>query len=315
MQVPMTTAGPHHLTINDGGYTYSINLTRLPKVTDDYTDLWRTENFTVNLTPDYGGNEIFYKINYGPVCSISNNGQPLITTEGSSNILEYWGTWNVYGTGNLELSHMILTNIKLDATTPHVSLQINGDSMSTTSNTVTLTLTATDSTSGINRIRFSNDDTWNQATWEPYASSKSWQLTNGDGAKTVYCEIQDNAGLNTTVSASITLNTLQFLPTLTLPTATSSSSPFPTTTPTSTIYPYDFIGPLPSGATRAPAPTIDGTPTTSPTPSPIPTQTPTPNPSPMSLNVPVIGAIILIGLILIGLLVKRKSRPNPAVLS
>ena len=315
VQVPKTTAGPHNLTINDGSYTYCINLTRLPKVTDDYTNSWHTADFTVNLTPDYSGNEIYYKINSGPVCNISADGQPLITTEGPSNMLEYWSTWNLYGTGSMELSHTILTDIKLDKTTPQVSLQINGDSTSTTSSTVTLTLAATDSTSNINQIRFSNDDTWNQAAWEPYASSKSWQLTSGDGAKTVYCEIQDNAGLNTTVSASITLNTLQFLPTLTLPTATSCSSPFPTTTPTSTIYPYDFIGPLPSGATRAPAPTTDGTPTTSPTPSPIPTQTPTPNPSPMSLNVPVIGAIILIGLILIGLLVKRKSRPNPAVLS
>lgn len=227
-------------------------------------------------------------------------------------MLEYWSTWNLYGTGSMELSHMILTDIKLDKTTPQVSLQINGDSTSTTSSTVTLTLAATDSTSGINQIRFSNDDTWNQATWEPYASSKSWQLTSGDGAKTVYCEIQDNAGLNTTVSASITLYTSQFLPTPTLtptPTATPSQSPSPTTTPTSTIYPYDFIGPLPLGAIRAPAPT------TSPAPSPSHTQTSTTNPSSMSLNVPVIGAIILICLVLIGLLVKRKKTQNPQVFS
>ncbi len=305
VQVPKTTAGPHNLTINDGSYTYCINLTRLPKVTDDYTDSWRTENFTVNLTPDYSGNEIYYKINYGPVCSISTDGQPLITTEGPSNMLEYWSIWNLYGTGSRELSHVILTGIKLDITTPQVSLEINGGSTSTTSSMVTLTLAATDSTSGINQIRFSNDDTWNQAAWEPYASSKSWQLTSGEGTKTVYCEIQDNAGLNTTVGASITLNTLQFLPTLTLPTATSSPSPSPTTTSTSTIYPYDFIGPLPPGATRAPAPI------TSPTPFPIPTQTPTPNPSSMILNVPVIGAIILIGVVLTGLLVKRKKSQNP----
>jgi len=152
VQVPKTTAGPHNLTINDGGYTYCINLTRLPKVTDDYTDSWRTADFTVNLTPDYSGNEIYYKINYGPVCSISTDGQPLITTEGPSNMLEYWSTWNLYGTGSMELSHMILTDIKLDKTTPQVSLQINGDSTSTTSSTVTLTLAATDSTSGINQI-------------------------------------------------------------------------------------------------------------------------------------------------------------------
>ena len=259
MQVPKTNAGPNYITINDGSYTYCINLTRLPKITDEYTDSWHTADFTVNLTSDYSGNEIYYKINYGTVCSISTDGQPLITKEGPCNMLEYWSIWNVYGTGSMELSHVILTDIKLDKTTPQLSLEINGGSTSTTSSTVTLTLTAIESTSGINQIRFSNDDTWNQAIWEPYVSSKSWQLTSGDGAKTVFCEIQDNSGLNTTVNASITLYTSQFLPTFTLtsiPTATPSPSSSPTRIPTTTIYPYDLIGPLPQGATRAPAPII-----------------------------------------------------------
>ncbi len=87
----------------------------------------------------------------------------------------------------------------------------------------------------------------------------------------------------------------------TSPNPTKTPTANPTSTPTSTIYPYDFIGPLPPGATRAPAPT------TSPTTSPTPTQTPMPNPSSMSLNVPVIAAMILIGLVLIGLLVKRRQ--------
>ena len=234
VQVPTTTAGPHNLTINDGSCTYCVNLTRLPKVTDDYTDSWRTADFKVNLTPDYSGTETYYKINDGPACSVSTDGQPLITTEGPSNTLEYWSTWNVYGTGSMELSHMTLTGIKLDKTTPQASLQINGGLTSTTSSTVTLTLTATDSTSGVNQIRFSNYDTWNQATWEPYASSKSWQLTSGDGAKTVYCEIQDNGGLNTTVSASITLNTSQPSPTPSPPSVSPTPTPTATTVPATT---------------------------------------------------------------------------------
>ncbi len=204
----------------------------------------------------------------------------------------------------MELSHTILTDIKLDKTTPQASLQINSGSTSTTSSTVTLTLTATDSPSGINQIRFSNDDTWNQAIWEPYVSSRSWQLTSGDGAKTVYCEIQDNAGLNTTISASITLDTSQFFSTFILtsiPSVAPSPIPSPTSTPTYTIYPNDFIGPLPSGATRAQAPTA------SPKPTPSPTQTSMTNLSSMGLSVPVIGAIILICLVLIGLIVKIKS--------
>jgi hypothetical protein len=154
-------------------------------------------------------------------------------------------------------------------------------------------LTATDSTSGVNQIRFSNDNTWNQATWEPFTSSKSWQLTSGNGEKTVYYELQDKAGLSTTGTASITLNIPQVSPTQTLtPTSTAkpSTNPSPTTTPTSTIYPINYTDPLP------------------PTTSTSPTQTSIPNLSSMSLNVPVIGAIILICLVLIGLLVKRNQK-------
>jgi YVTN family beta-propeller protein len=50
------------------------------------------------------------------------------------------------------------------------------------------------------------------------------------------------------------------------------------------------------------------------TPSLTPTATPNP-PASMSLSVPVIGAIVLICLVLIGLLVKRKKNQNPQVLS
>ncbi len=293
VQVPNTTAGPHNLTVNDGNYDYCINLTRLPKVTDNYTDFWHTTDFTVNLTPDYNGNEIYYRLNYGSVCNVSTNGQPLITTESSNNTLEYWSTWNVYETNIVELPHIILTDIKLDKTMPQASLQINGGSASTTSNEVTLTLTATDSTSGVTQIRFSNDNTWNLATWEPYTSSKSWQLTNGNGAKTIYCEIQDNAGLSTTVTASINLNTLQVsqtpIPTPT-PTAKPSTNPSPTTTPTPTLYPIDATDPSLL------------------TTSPNPTQTSTTNLSSMGLDVPVVGAIILICLVLVGLIVKRNQK-------
>ncbi len=55
VQVPNSTAGPHILAINDGSSIYCINLTRLPKVTDDYTDSWQTAVFTLNLTSDYSG--------------------------------------------------------------------------------------------------------------------------------------------------------------------------------------------------------------------------------------------------------------------
>ena len=97
--VPTTSAGQHTLTINDGAANFCLNLTRLPLVANDYVDGWHTSDFTINLTPDYAVNETFYRINGGPIFNVTANGQPKITTEGSNNTLEYWSTWNVYGTG------------------------------------------------------------------------------------------------------------------------------------------------------------------------------------------------------------------------
>ena len=171
-QVPTTTAGQHRLTINDASSNFCVNITRLPSVASDYVDKWHTSDTTVNLTPDYALNEVFYRINGGPVCTLTNNGQPIITTEGTSNTLEYWGTWNVYGTGTMELPHATLTGIKLDKTAPTGSITT---SSTTQTSTVTLTLSATDATSGITQMRFSNDGV-TYAPWEPYATSKIWNV-------------------------------------------------------------------------------------------------------------------------------------------
>ena len=141
--------------------------------------------------------------------SVDVNGQPLITTEGGSNTLEYWGIWS-NGLVNVELPHKTLTNIKLDKTKPEGSIQINNGSASTPSTLVTLNITATDSLSGIHQIRFSNDDVWDTTKpWETPTSEKNWTLPDSNGEKTVYCQIQDNTGLLTTINSSILLDVTQ----------------------------------------------------------------------------------------------------------
>ena len=120
--VPTTTAGQHTLTINDGASNFCVNLTRLPTVTNDYDGLWHTSDFPINLTSDYNVNETFYSINNGPICNVTANGPPVITTENGNNTLEYWSTWDIYGTGTMELPHVTLTGIKLDKTPPTGSI-------------------------------------------------------------------------------------------------------------------------------------------------------------------------------------------------
>jgi len=122
-------------------------------------------------------------------------------------------------------------------------------------------LTATDLTSGVSQVRFSNDGVWDTEVWESASASKSWTLASGDGTKTVYYQIRDNAGLlSSTYSDTITLQS---------PNPTPTPPPNPTQPPSST--PTPTIAP-----TRTPSPTPNPTPSQSHTPSPSPQTTPTP---------------------------------------
>lgn len=179
-----------------------------PITLDDYDGFWHNNDFTITLeATDVGSGvaETFYKINDGLTKTVSIDGQPLITTEGANNKLEYWSVDNA---GNEELPHKTLTGIKLDKTAPSGSVIINNDATYTTSTSVTLTLTSTDATSGVAEMRFSNDNvTWSD--WEAYAISKTWTILTGDGVKGVTVQYKDNAGLISSYSDSIILDTLK----------------------------------------------------------------------------------------------------------
>jgi hypothetical protein len=283
VQVPVTTAGPHRLTINDGSSNFCINLTRLPKVTDNYSDSWRTQNFAINLTPDYNITETYYRINNGSTLNVTSNGQPLITTEGNNNTLEYWSAWTVYGTGDMNLTHVTLQGIKLDKTPPLGNITATP---TTSTPTITLTVSATDTSSGIAQMCFSNDNsTW--SNWEPYATTKTWNLTDGDGQKTVTAKFLDNAGLASTTSCSVTLQTPQ--PTATpTPTPTATPTPIPTANPTQT-------------------PTSTPTQTTLPSPTNSPTILPSPSPEIPELEVMIVFLTIAIfTAVFVAIVGKRK---------
>jgi parallel beta-helix repeat protein len=215
------SSGPYHESLNPDGKGNSVNgngtdLDFIPFLTNpvdstppttlhDYDGLWHTTEFTINLTAtdDMSGvAETYYKINDGPTKTVSINEQPHITTEGANNTLEFWSVDNV---GNEE-SHHILTGIELDKTAPTGSIIINNGDAYTTSTSVTLTLSAADETSGISEMRFSNDNTA-YTEWQAYAASKLWTLQDGDGTKTVYVQFRDHAGLISTYSDAITLDT------------------------------------------------------------------------------------------------------------
>lgn len=82
---------------------------------------------------------------------------------------------------------------KIDVTPPTGTIKINDGNDYTNSTTVNLILSATDKESGLDKMQFSNDDT-TYSDPEPYATTKSWDLTSGDGTKTVYVKFSDIAG-------------------------------------------------------------------------------------------------------------------------
>jgi len=210
-----TTSGPYSvkLTITDSfGLTKRIEKTiivlqdSLPPITEhNYSSTWQASDFTISLTATdngFGVAQIYYRTNSGPTQTVSINGQPHITNEGANNTLEYW---SIDVVGNEELPHKMLTSIGLDKTPPSGSIQVNYGSAYTNMTRVNLQLTATDIGSGISQMRISNDNSsW--STWEPFATSKAWNLTAGQGSKNVYVEYKDFANLTMTTYMIITLD-------------------------------------------------------------------------------------------------------------
>lgn len=84
-------------------------------------------------------------------------------------------------------------SIVVDSTAPSGTIKINNAAVETASRSVTLTLTASDSLSGLDKVRYSVDAGQNWTNWESFSSSKSLTLTNGDGVKTVLYEVRDKA--------------------------------------------------------------------------------------------------------------------------
>jgi hypothetical protein len=109
--------------------------------------------------------------------------------------------WYKDGAGNTSTS--CSDTIILDTTPPSSSITINGGAAYTNTTSVTLTLSASDATSGVAQMCLSNTGTC--TSWETYATSKAWTLTSGDGTKTVYVWYKDGAGNANTSAYSDTI--------------------------------------------------------------------------------------------------------------
>jgi|GEM_PF-2394090 len=98
-----------------------------------------------------------------------------------------------------------------DTVAPAGSIDINSGASYTFSRDLTLALTGSDATSGLDRMRFSIDAGQTWTAWEAVLSSKSITLTGEDGPREVWYQLKDKAG-----------NTASFKDTLRLHTAPAS---------------------------------------------------------------------------------------------
>jgi subtilisin family serine protease len=91
-----------------------------------------------------------------------------------------------------------------DTKGPTGSVVINGDAAATRSANVTLTITGSDP-SGVPSMCVSNTSTC--TTFSSFATSKTWLLASGDGAKSVWVILKDGAGNQTVLTDTIRLDT------------------------------------------------------------------------------------------------------------
>jgi hypothetical protein len=90
-----------------------------------------------------------------------------ITTEGNT-VISYHSTDNA---GNAETTKS--QTIKIDKAVPSGSILIDYGDAYTNLTSATLTLTATDATSGVYQVRLSNDGTWDTEQWETSTPTKT----------------------------------------------------------------------------------------------------------------------------------------------
>jgi PKD repeat protein len=216
-----------HTYTYQGYYTVTLRVTDNTGLTNTYSD-----EIIVDATPPEGSIQINNEETYTKSTSVTLS---LTSTDATSGVYQVrfsndgstWSSWEspsatkdwslISGDGAKTVYYQIKDNaglvsitysdtIILDTTSPQGSIKINNGAAYTNAITVNLALTATDATSGVAQMRFSNNNvTWSY--WETYTSSTSWNLQNGDGAKNVIVQYKDNAGLVSSYNSSIMLDT------------------------------------------------------------------------------------------------------------
>jgi hypothetical protein len=105
------------------------------------------------------------------------------------------------------VSQILSDTIVLDDVPPYGKVIIDGGEEYATGQLGFLSLTYSDATSGVEQVRYSNDGVWDTEPWEFATNTRmGWSLTFGEGTKTVYYQVRDNAMNIATYSDTVVLD-------------------------------------------------------------------------------------------------------------
>jgi tetratricopeptide (TPR) repeat protein/fibronectin type 3 domain-containing protein len=127
-----------------------------------------------------------------------------------SGVTYYYIVTSTDAAGNKAQSSQMSFRVEppLDTTPPTVRLQINRGAQYTNSRKVQLEIVAQDDSGGPLEMRIWDDkSSW--GPWMAYSDSATWELTLGDGRRTVYVKVRDAAGNEAQAQAVITLDTVR----------------------------------------------------------------------------------------------------------
>ncbi len=176
---------------------------------------WSTTNsFTVDWTDPADASGIagaYYKLDSPPTSNEDGTWttqKPITGITVTGDGAHEFYLWLKDNAGNVDYNNYGSTTLYYDATPPTGSITLSGGASYTSSTSVLLSLSYSDAASGVSQVRYSNDGIWDTETWEAPSTTKLWDLTTGDGEKTAYYQINDNAGLTSlTYSDTIILDT------------------------------------------------------------------------------------------------------------
>lgn len=174
----------------------------------------KTEIYNLDATPPVttvspaGG---LYKTSKTVTLTTSETATTYYSTDGSTPSIVYTDPINITTTTNLKFFSIDQNNNQesvntaiytIDSIAPTGSIAINSGTAYTNTLDVTLTISASDTGSGVTKMQYG--DTL-KGNWETYAESVSTTLHSGEGTKTIYIQFMDAAG-NTSEIYSDTIN-------------------------------------------------------------------------------------------------------------